>query len=319
MRVFSGYREAAMERSPSVVAIGNFDGVHRGHQAILERLVERARELGCHALVYTFCPHPMHVLFPERAPMLLTTYAQKASLLGHLGVDGVVEEPFTKAYASISPEQFVQEVLVDALQTREVWVGPDFTFGRGGKATPEEMKRLGEPLCMDVRVVEAQYVEGVRASSTRVREACKQGDMQQAARLLGRLYELSGWVVHGDARGRTVGFPTANVEPWQGLRPSSGVYACWASWGMGWHKAAVHVGVRPTFSGDAWRLEAHLLDVDVDLYGKSLSLAFVERLRAERAFVGVDALVAQITRDVEETQDLLSRMTPPSQAPWLGE
>lgn len=318
MWVLSGYREAAKQRAPSVVAIGNFDGVHRGHQAIIGRLVERARTLDCRALVYTFRPHPMHVLFPQRAPLLLTTYPQKASLLRQLGVDGVVEEPFTSTYASYSPEQFVQQVLIDALQTREVWIGPDFTFGRGGSATPEEMRRLGEPFFMDVCVVEAQYIEGIRASSTRVREACTQGDMPRSASLLGRLFELSGLVVHGDARGRTLGFPTANLEPWQGIRLASGVYACWASWGLGWHKAAVHVGLRPTFSDDAWRVEAHLLDVEADLYAKPLALAFVERLRAQQDFAGVDALIAQIKQDIQNTRTLLSPMTAPSQAPWLG-
>ncbi|MCB9637742.1 MAG: bifunctional riboflavin kinase/FAD synthetase [Myxococcales bacterium] len=318
MQVFLGYQAAASKRAPSVVAIGNFDGVHRGHQVILQRLVERARELDCRALVYTFRPHPMHVLFPERAPLLLTTYDQKVELLGSWGVDAVVMEPFSREYASFLPETFVQEVLVDALQTREVWVGPDFKFGRGGKATPDDLGRLGEAHLMDVRIIEAQFFEDIRASSTRVREACFEGDMYQAHMLLGRFFELSGLVVHGDARGRQIGFPTANVEPWQMIRPASGVYACWASWGEGWHPAAVNLGKRPTVDGESYRVEAHILDHQVDLYGKPLSLAFVERLRAEKTFTDIEALRHQIERDVADARALFSRMSPPAQSPWLG-
>ena len=317
LEVLIGYRRAALQARPAVVAIGNFDGVHRGHQAILSRMVAKAQAEALCPLVYTFRPHPLKVLVPHRAPALLSSYAQKNALLGRYGAEVVVEEPFDMAYAALSPEDFVREILVGALQTKRILVGPDFTFGKGGKATPADLATLGEGWGIQVEIVEAQHVGEIRVSSSRVRQACLAGEVELAATLLGRPFLLSGLVTHGDARGRHIGFPTANLEPWQEIRPAKGVYACWASWGEAWHPAVVNLGTRPTFQGETLRVEAHLLDLQRDLYEKPLCLAFVKPLRPEAPFHDIHALREQIERDCRQARAFFADLAPPQEPPWL--
>ena len=297
-----------MER-PASVAVGNFDGVHRGHQALVAAAVARSRATGGAAVVLTFDPHPARVLRPQEAPAALTTLAQKEELVAALGIDRLVVVEFDTRLAALSPEAFAREVLQQALGARHVVVGESFRFGRGREGDPRRLEALGASLGFAVEVV-PPLLEGGRAiSSSRVREALESGDVGEARTLLGRDYFVDGEVVRGDGRGRTIGVPTANLAPEEQILPANGVYAARCRTGAGaWHAAAVNVGERPTFGGGRVRLEAHLLDFEGDLYGAQLRVAFHERLRGEQRFGGKDALVAQIRRDIEAVR---ARLPPP--------
>jgi riboflavin kinase / FMN adenylyltransferase len=295
--------------SPASVAVGNFDGVHRGHQALVAAAVARSRATGGAAVVLTFDPHPARVLRPQEAPAALTTLAQKEELVAALGIDRLVVVEFDTRLAALSPEAFAREVLQQALGARHVVVGESFRFGRGREGDPRRLEALGASLGFAVEVV-PPLLEGGRAiSSSRVREALESGDVGEARTLLGRDYFVDGEVVRGDGRGRTIGVPTANLAPEEQILPANGVYAARCRTGAGaWHAAAVNVGERPTFGGGRVRLEAHLLDFEGDLYGAQLRVAFHERLRGEQRFDGKDALVAQIRRDIEAVR---ARLPPP--------
>jgi len=299
----------APQIGPASVAVGNFDGVHRGHQALVAAAVARSRATGGAAVVLTFDPHPARVLRPQEAPAALTTLAQKEELVAALGIDRLVVVEFDTRLAALSPEAFAREVLQQALGARHVVVGESFRFGRGREGDPRRLEALGASLGFAVEVV-PPLLEGGRAiSSSRVREALESGDVGEARTLLGRDYFVDGEVVRGDGRGRTIGVPTANLAPEEQILPANGVYAARCRTGAGaWHAAAVNVGERPTFGGGRVRLEAHLLDFEGDLYGARLRVAFHERLRGEQRFDGKDALVAQIRRDIEAVR---ARLPPP--------
>jgi riboflavin kinase/FMN adenylyltransferase len=290
-----------------VVTVGNFDGVHRGHQVLVGRTVEAARRAGGTSVVLTFDPHPTRVLSPDRAPATLTTLAQKGELLTSLGIERLAVLPFTREVASHSPEEFARDVLAGALGARAVVVGESFRFGRGRRGDAARLEALGAGLGFSVEAVPPIVLDGAPVSSTRVREALQDGDVEVAARLLGRPAFVDALVVQGDGRGRMIGVPTANLEPDNELLPAPGVYAgrCRLPEG-GTHSAVVNLGRRPTFGGGRLTLEAHVLDFEGDLYGKRLRLSFEARLRGEERFATVAALVVQIHRDVEEARARLS-------------
>jgi riboflavin kinase/FMN adenylyltransferase len=282
-----------------VVTIGNFDGVHRGHQALVAACVEGARARGGTAAVLTLHPHPTRLLDPARAPGALTTLAQKEEILGTLGVDHLVVLPFTREVARRSAREFVRSVLAGGLAARQVIVGEGFRFGWRREGDAAALERLGAELGFEAVVVPPVLYEGAVVSSSRVREALAAGDAAGAEALLGRAYFVDGRVVHGDGRGRLLGIPTANVESENEILPRSGVYAGRCRVGSGeWHPAVVNLGSRPTFGGGATTLEAHLIDFEGDLYGARVRLGFLDRLRDERRFDGPEALVAQIRDDV---------------------
>lgn len=288
----------------SVVAIGNFDGVHHGHRAILARLRAHADARGVPALAYTFDPAPTAVLAPHRHQPRILTLPDRVRYLGDIGVDVVVVEPFTRAYAGHPAAWFVDEVLGRRLSARVVVVGYDFRFGmeRGGDAAFVRARRPD----MVVDEVEALALEGAPVSSSRIRKLVAAGDVVAAARLLGRPHRLRGTVVKGDQRGRTIGFPTANLDNEVELLPLDGVYAVRAAVDGGEPAAGVmNIGTRPTFSGHERRIEVHLLDGAGDLYGHELTVDLVARIRGERRFEGVDALVAQIRADVDAARQAL--------------
>jgi riboflavin kinase/FMN adenylyltransferase len=293
-------------KAPPVVAVGNFDGVHRGHQALVGAAVRRARETEGPAIALTFDPHPARILKPERAPRSLMTLEHKSECLAALGVDVLAVLPFTAELAAESPEGFVGRVLMGALQARAVVVGEGFRFGRGRAGDVLELQRLGEHLGFEVLAVPAVLHEGRPVSSTRIRESLALGDVATAAALLGRPYFVEGAVVRGDGRGRQLGIPTANLEVANEILPRPGVYAARVRIPSGelW-PSVVNVGRRPTFGGDALTVEAHLLGFEADLYGQSLRLLFEARLRDERAFPGREALVAQIREDRRQAAVLL--------------
>lgn len=291
-----------------VVAVGNFDGVHRGHQALVAAAVGGADALRGTAAVLTFEPHPARVLAPERAPATLMTLEQKAEVLAALGVQRLAVLEFTREVADLTAGKFAERVLAGALQARVVTVGRQFRFGRGRAGDAAALQRLGRRLGFRVLVQEPVMHEGQPVSSTRVREAVEAGDVEEAERLLGRRYFVDGSVVAGAGRGRTIGFPTANVDVVNETLPAHGVYACWCrllDGGDGPLAAAANIGRRPTFDGERTTVEAHLLGFTGDLYGRRLRLEFARRLRAEQRFPDAEALRRQIEADVARAREVL--------------
>jgi riboflavin kinase/FMN adenylyltransferase len=290
----------------TAVTIGVFDGVHIGHRRVLADLIALAGASGLSPTVVTFDPHPLSILAPERAPRMLTSVDQRIEQFRQIGVEiaGVLDFPDIRELAA---DEFCEQVLARALRAKRVVVGEDFRFGRdrGGDATL--LAREGERLGFQVSVVDLfGHLEGV-VSSTRIRQLISTGLVEEAAALLGRPYELAGQVIEGEKRGRTIGFPTANIEvlPDRQL-PGRGVYAGIAKVGDDTFSAAINVGTRPTFDGRGTTIEAHLLDYSGDLYGSFMALSFVARLRDEMRFDGVDALTAQIRADVGRVRELLN-------------
>lgn len=283
----------------TAIAIGVFDGVHRGHQQVMRDLTAMARVRDLVPAALTFDPHPLEFLAPDRAPDLLTTVEQRAELLAECGVEILGVLPFLEI-RDLDPRAFVTEILCLRLKVGAIAIGANFRFGRDRGGDPALLKELGEEKGFTVDVVEMVVHTGPDGaiSSTRIRELLAQGEVRSAAVLLGRPFVLTGPVIHGDARGRTIGFPTANLHiPERMAIPANGVYACWVERDGARHAAVVNIGVRPTFGASIRTIEAHLLDFDADLYGESIALHFVERIREERRFDAVDALVAQISSD----------------------
>lgn len=296
----------------SVVAIGSFDGVHLGHQAVIGATIELVQELSQgragqgEVAALTFDPHPAKLLAPDLAPALIGTARQRIHCLGEAGVGQVLLLPFDEALAAVSATDFIADILVDRLGTAGVVVGFDFTFGKGGEGNTQLLAAEGARRDLQVRVVEPYHLDGLLVSSTKIREFILSGRVYGAMKLLGRPFQLSGEVIRGKARGRTLGFPTANVSAVQEIRPANGVYAARARVGGEIVDAAVSIGIVPTFEGGSdVTVEAFLLDFEDDLYGQDLCLEFVKRLRPERRFDGPEALVAQITKDVKQVRDIL--------------
>ncbi|MEB3328582.1 MAG: bifunctional riboflavin kinase/FAD synthetase [Candidatus Sericytochromatia bacterium] len=295
----------------TVVAIGTFDGVHTGHRRLLADAVELATTRGVPACVFTFVEHPRTVLRPDHPVRLLTPWEEKLRRLDGSGLAGVFAAHFTAAFSELSPEAFVREVLVARLGVSAVVTGFNFRFGHQQAGTPETLASLGARHGFPVTIVApVEDATGV-ISSSRVRGLVEGGHVAEAGRLLGYPYSLTGEVSHGDKRGRTLGFPTANlaVAP-DKLLPAHGVYACWAEVGSERLPCVVNIGKRPTFDGVRLLVEAHLLAGGRDLYGETITLSLVERLRGEQAFSGVEALVAQIQRDCEAARTRLAVVVP---------
>jgi riboflavin kinase/FMN adenylyltransferase len=291
----------------SVVAIGSFDGVHLGHQQVLARAASLARTLGGDLAVLTFDPHPARLLAPELAPPLICPVARRVELLGEAGARHVFLLPFTRELAATPAEDFVTRILVGQLGVAGVVVGYDFTFGLGGRGNTTLLREVGARCGLTVAVVEPYHHEGILVSSTKVREFALSGRVYGAATLLGRPLELSGTVVRGAGRGHQLGYPTANVAVEEELIPARGIYAARGRVeGEGHYDAAVSVGTNPTFTdGTEVVVEAHLLDVAVDLYGRRLTLDLVRRLRPERRFASAAELTGQIARDVLTVREIL--------------
>jgi riboflavin kinase/FMN adenylyltransferase len=299
--------------SPAFLTIGNFDGVHRGHQMLVSEMVESAHAAGCQAGLLTFDPHPVAVLRPDLALPYLTSPEERADLLAALGLDFVLILPFDRATAALSAAEFMQQIVAH-VPLCALWIGPDFALGRGRDGNAARLGEIGRELGYDLRVTPAYDWRGEPVRSSRIRSLLAgEGAVEQAAELLGRPYEVWGEVVHGAERGRTLGFPTANLAlPAGRLVPAYGVYACWAWRGETGLPAAVNIGVRPSFDNGHPSVEAYLLDFNDDLYGETLGLSFIRRLRGEQRFTDIHALIAQMGSDVEATRRTLA--DPPDDA-----
>ncbi|MDG2306486.1 MAG: bifunctional riboflavin kinase/FAD synthetase [Candidatus Binatia bacterium] len=307
MRVVRHLKAGERPFHSPVVALGNFDGLHLGHGAIVRRTLDRAADLGGQPVVFTFSPHPVAVLAPERAPSLITSLAQRLYRLREAGLDGVVVQRFTPEFAAHTPREFVQRFLLAGLGAAVVVVGYNVTFGRDRAGTPDVLRSLGGELGFDVEVVDPLVLGTRKVSSSQVRKAIAAGDVDIAGELLGRLHEVRGIVRVGDRRGATIGFPTANILPRGGMLPPDGVYAVRVLIdGEPTRGGVANLGTNPTFGGVGRRLETHVLDYNGDLYGRTIRVAFVQRLRGEVKFDGVDALVAQIRADAEAARRIVA-------------
>jgi riboflavin kinase/FMN adenylyltransferase len=298
MRIVRGLESFRPDAAASVVALGAFDGIHLGHRAILGTAVARARGEQLLALACTFDRHPMEVLQPDRAPLPITTLDERLELIADTGIDTTVVIPFTRTVAAVEAEAFVQDVLVGTLKAQEIVVGFNHRFGRGARGDAALLEQLARRLGFRAHIVPAFLVDNIAVSSSEIRGALQRGDLPAAARLLGRHYSIRGEVVRGAGRGRTLGFPTANVRTERALGLPPGVYVCDVLRGSLRHLAVVNVGIRPTFGETELAVEAHLLDFTGDLYGQRVTLIFRRRLRDEQKFPSVEALKEQIALDV---------------------
>lgn len=313
MRVIEGSRALGQPLERTVLTVGNFDGLHVGHQRIMSTVVERAHDLRGTAAVYTFEPHPRRVLRPELAPRLLTTLEQKIELFERSGVDVAIVEPFDHEFASLPAERFVREVIHARIEPVEVYVGYDFRYGRDREGSMRTLTELGPHLGFAVTIIPEVRIGDRDVNSTRIRELLEAGEVADASILLGRPYTVRGRVVEGDRRGRTIGFPTLNLAPDNEILPAMGVYAGHVRFldegrppRDARFAAVTNVGRRPTFKPDDPVLaEAHLLEFDEEAYGRRIELTFEHRLRGERRFPGVDALREQIAADLVRGRELL--------------
>lgn len=305
MQVYNSIAEISA-RGPTGVTIGNFDGMHKGHQALVGRTLSLCREKGLLCVIITFHPHPRTVISPTKTHFPLTSLDTKFALLESAGVDIVLDLEFTSDMAALTPEEFVGNFLLP-LSIRQLVIGHDFSLGRGRSGHAAVLSAIAQKHGFGLEQLNALFVSGQIVSSTRLREMIAQGDVQSAAVLLGRNYSFSGEVVHGDGRGGGLGFPTANLMPPENLLPATGVYATFVTVEGKKHQAVTNIGYKPTFGTNCLGVESFLLDVAPDLYGLKVDVEFVSRIRAEMHFASPKELVDQIGRDVELARLLLAR------------
>jgi len=297
----------AVQLNNSWLTIGTFDGVHLGHQSILKKLTAGAHAEGVPAVVLTFHPHPAAVLRDRKGAFYLTTPEERAELLAEAGADVVITHPFTPEVASQSAQEFIHRLHLH-LKMHHLCVGHDFALGHGREGNLPVLQHLGEVYGYQLDILQPVELEGKVVSSSLIRKALTAGDLEKVNRLLGRPYQISGTVIHGDGRGRRIGIPTANLHVWEErLIPKSGVYTCTAIVNGRTWKAVINIGYRPTFESQSEtpQVEAHLLDFTDDLYHQRIRLSFFHRLRDEQRFSGIEQLVEQINRDIEHARELL--------------
>lgn len=290
----------SLELKNTWLAIGSFDGVHLGHRNLIRQLVDGAHAVNCHAVAMTLYPHPSRVVKGLTTPIYLSTLEERLARLGELGLDAIIQLPFDRKFAAQSAATFMNR-LIYKLDLKNLLVGQNFALGHNRKGNVDELIRLGRSLGFSVTVVEPQLLDGIVISSSQIRAWLGEGDVEMAARALGRPYRTCGMVVHGDERGGKIGIPTANLNAWQEqMLPAGGVYACWVMVGKDRYRAVTNIGLRPTFQSEHPHVtvEAHLLDFSGNLYDRLLCLEFIHRIRGEKRFEKVDALVKQIHADI---------------------
>jgi riboflavin kinase/FMN adenylyltransferase len=306
MRIIRGIKNYSEKFPNPVLTLGNFDGVHLGHQAIFKKVVERAKEICGTAIAFTFEPHPLKVLAPERSPLLLNTFHGKMKLIEASGVQAAICADFTREFAAQDPEDFARRVLVEKIGVREIYVGYDYAFGKGREGSIESLTETGRRFGFTVGAVDAVQIGGIVVSSSLVRDLISSGRVDETCPYLGRYYSIEGNVIHGESRGHSLGFPTANIQSANELLPAYGVYAVRAL--LGGHRldGVASIGVRPTFGAGPVSIEVFLFGYDGNLYGKHLEVAFIKRLRGEQKFPDVDALIGQMRKDVDQAKDILA-------------
>ena len=294
----------------AVVTIGNFDGVHKGHQAILHQVIEKAEAIGGTSVAVTFEPHPIRVLKKNGQPPLITLFEQKTELISQTGIDVLICIRFDETFAAITARQFVEDILVRRIGTRAIIIGEDYAFGRNREGNVEFLREYGKTLGFDVIV--AQWISdtfhaGERISSTRVREVVTAGNVEEAWHLLGRYYQVRGRVVSGRNRGgKLLGFPTANIHLTDELCPKTGVYAVTVTCKSNKYKGVANIGYSPTFDDNIFTVEVHILDFNDDIYNEPIRVNFIRRIRDEAKFENIEALIHQITKDIEVGREILA-------------
>lgn len=313
MQIIRRLSDIASEHRGGGLTIGNFDGVHRGHAAIIRRMIERSRQLARPAVVFTFDPHPVRLLRPHETPPPLTWTDRKAELLAALGVDVLVVYPTDQDLLALSAADFFQQIVRERLGSAAMVEGENFFFGRGRRGDVATLAQFCQAAGMSLEVVPPVLHAGLSISSSRIRRCVAAGEVAVAAAMLTAPYRIRGMVTHGAGRGAKIGFPTANLEAVDTLVPAPGVYAGWARGRLEdaattfVHRTAVHIGPNPTFGENAVKIEAHLLDFDASLYHQPLEIDFVARIRDVQPFAHVDALIAQLGRDVQRTRELVGQ------------
>jgi riboflavin kinase / FMN adenylyltransferase len=298
----------------TVLTVGTFDGVHAGHKVLINRVIKLAKEKSARSVVVTFDPHPREIIEPGDAGIkLLSSLKERSELLADLGVDEMVVIPFDRDFSLLTSEEFVKEIIWEKIGVSQFVIGYDHQFGRDREGTIETVERLGNELGFSSFVVSKQEVGNKTVSSTAIRKAIQeQGNMKLAASFLERFYIMNGMVVHGDKRGKSLGYPTANIQPEneKKVTPKKGVYAVWVRVDDKYFGGMMNIGERPTFEGNAHTLEVHIFDFEQDIYGKEVQLQFVERIRDEKKFSGVDELVAQLGDDENQVRKILNKHSP---------
>jgi riboflavin kinase / FMN adenylyltransferase len=302
MQIFRHIHDPALMLESSIVTLGNFDGIHLGHQALIRGAVTDSKRIGAPSVVLTFEPHPLRVLAPERAPKMLLSHKDKMQLLQSFGVDVVIVQHFDLAFATLSAEQFVREFVVDRLKANRIWVGKDLRFGQGRKGRVEDLIQWGSALGFKVSVVEPILVNGVRVSSSQIRQLIADGRVHEVEPMLGRYHFVSGRVSAGHHRGKDLGFPTANISARTEVLPSDGIYATLFHLGQNTLPSVSSVGLNPTFGVGPRTVESFILNFNSDIYGEAVKLSFVRKIRDEKKFSAVADLVGQIREDVKSAE-----------------
>ncbi len=288
-----------------VVALGNFDGIHIGHQALIKKTVDLAKTNNATAVLFTFYPHPLKVIKQSSEPFIIQTFKEKVKVAQKLGIEAVVCARFTKEFSNMHPEMFVKEILIKRLGAVSVCVGHDYTFGERGRGNIKALREFSNDYDFELVVIPPIKINGIIVSSSKIREFLQAGDIENAKMFLGRPYTISGIVKKGDGRGRRLGFPTANVYPKNDILLKDGVYAAYVFIDSKKHIAAVNVGYNPTFKGEEKHIESFLLDFESDIYGKRIDIEFVKFIRGERRFKKMPDLINQIQEDVAKIKHIL--------------
>ncbi len=305
MEVFEGHHYLKQPFNKPVVTLGNFDGVHVGHQEILTRVRKRAEEIKGTSLVYTFHPHPFSVLTQGQQFLSITTLDEKLKLIEKSGIDYVICEPFTSEFSRITAQRFVEDILFRRIGVKEVFVGEDYSFGSKRQGNVFYLRKMGKILNFRVSIIESIPVGNIIVKSSKIREFIQLGEISVANRLLGRSYSLTGRVIKGKGRGAQLGFPTANIKPFKFLHPGVGIYAVWVNFGNQQFPGAMNIGYNPTFHDRELSLEVHILDFNKSIYEQDLRISFVARIRDEKAFSSPKELIAQMQKDVSEAKRIL--------------
>lgn len=308
MQIYYDIETPAELFQESIVTVGVFDGLHIGHQAVIHHLLTQSEKFNLASVVLTFDPPPLAFLAPEKCPPALTTLPKKIEILERLGVDAVIFARFDSYLQQMSPDTFVQQVLLQRLHARRVIIGYDWQFGKGRSGNAAALKQLGKQYQFGVMIVGPIQLHGVPVHSTRVREAIASSNLDIVSELLGRQYSITGEIVRGEGRGRQIGFPTANIDAGNQMLPPSGVYAIQAKLEGCMFDGVTNMGTRPTFDGEKFQIETHLFDFEKIVYGKKIEIFFIEKIRDERKFSNPETLIDQIKQDVVQAKAILSQM-----------
>jgi len=305
MKVINSLENIKEPFAYAVITVGNFDGVHIGHQGLLKEVKKRADKMSGTSIVLTFEPHPLKVLKEKKIP-LITPFERKIELIEKLGIDVVICLPFTREFSKVSAREFVEEILLKKIGMKEIVVGYDYTFGHKREGNIDLLKKLGDELGFKVCILGPILVDNMIVSSTRIRNLIMEGELEKVKTLLNRYYQVSGEVIAGhDRGGRLLGFPTANLKLVNEVFPKNGVYVVEVIYNNKVYGGVTNIGFKPTFGNDALSVETHILDFDQNIYGKKIKLNFIKRLRNEKRFSSIEALAAQIKRDIEEARKIL--------------